>query len=289
MNLQGRDQEEISEEKDNRRVLLIVFLFLVLVCLCICTTQLIPSFVSQDSYESFPYPIYSILTAAYSEDPIGTTIPEVKLSLIQEFIRDQFPDLEYDLFATLQVQLLTPVPTKFGLENSPTPTVTATEVTAPAQTATLVPTSTSTLSPSPTPPFILSPTPTTKPANPTAILTLSPDTNTIDEPGGLITYTVQVENNLNKSLTVQSLVDSDLGNLNNVGSCNTNVVIAPSTNYTCSYIDTISGDAWDVFNKMVTVLLEDQNANVISKSDTVSISISDVLPSGSVSVTANPT
>jgi uncharacterized repeat protein (TIGR01451 family) len=257
-----------------------------------------PSLVSQENYENFPYPIHSILTAAYSEDPIGTTIPDVKLSIIQEFIKDQFPDIKYDLFATIQVQLLTPVPTKIGLASFPTQTLAATDIPTsspfPTQTATLLSSPTITNIPLATPTATVpviptsTPPPTATQPSPDVVLTVKADSFSIDEPGGAITLTITITNNFNENLTIQNLSDSDLGDLNGVGTCGTAVVISPSNSYTCSYSDSISGNAGDVFNRTVNVLLQDQDANTVLKSDTVSIKILDVLPSSSVSVTANP-
>ena len=63
---------------------------------------------------------------------------------------------------------------------------------------------------------------------------LTPNTTAIDEPGGNITYEIQLKNTSPATIEVLSLADDQIGDLDGVGTCNTAVNPYPTVLATLS-------------------------------------------------------
>ena len=76
----------------------------------------------------------------------------------------------------------------------------------------------------------------------TMAISLTPDPSTIPAPIGQVNFTVSIENlSLVDSITIESLSDSVLGDLNNQGSCSIPQQLQASDSYTCEYVQIVSG------------------------------------------------
>jgi uncharacterized repeat protein (TIGR01451 family) len=86
-------------------------------------------------------------------------------------------------------------------------------------------------------------------------LDVIPSAALVYEPGGVITFTLTVTNSSAvDAVTLTSLTDSVLGNLNGQGSCALPGAALPSGGvYTCAYSDTITGAAGDSQTRTITV------------------------------------
>ena len=110
----------------------------------------------------------------------------------------------------------------------------------------------------------------TKTANPTAV----------PETGGSVTFTVSVKNNSTEAATLDSLTDSDFGDLDGEGTCVTGGSIAAGATYTCSFTRTVSGDfSGPDHSNTVTATVSDDDANSDTESGTATVDFTDVLPS----------
>jgi len=112
----------------------------------------------------------------------------------------------------------------------------------------------------------------------------------VSEPGGSVTYTVTVTNTSIEAVTLTSLSDNVFGNLNGQGSCATGGTIAANGGtYTCSFSQTVSGDAGDTHTNVVTAQAQDDEGNTASDTDDATVTVTDVTPSITVVKEANPT
>jgi hypothetical protein len=122
----------------------------------------------------------------------------------------------------------------------------------------------------------------TKTANPTSV----------PETGGDVIYTVTVTNKNAESVTLNSLVDDVFGDLNgNKGDCVTGGTIAGNGGtYSCSFTETLvrpNGD--ETHENTVTATATDDDGNSDTATDSAIVTFTDVLPTITVTKTANPT
>jgi len=110
---------------------------------------------------------------------------------------------------------------------------------------------------------------------PTIEVTKTASPEEIAEPGGLITFTVEVQNTGVETVTLTSLVDDIYGDLNGMGDCFLPQVIAAGNTYTCSFQATVTGNAGDSETDTVTALAEDGEGNPASDSDSATVIITD--------------
>jgi uncharacterized repeat protein (TIGR01451 family) len=83
----------------------------------------------------------------------------------------------------------------------------------------------------------------------------------IPEPGGIVAFTVQVDNTSpGDSVTVNSLSDDKHGNLNGEGDCSVPQTISRSSSYPCTYPATVTGNAGESETSTVTVNATDDDA-----------------------------
>ncbi len=118
----------------------------------------------------------------------------------------------------------------------------------------------------------------------------SADPISVDEPGGDVTYTFAVNNtSAVDSVSIASLIDSIYGDLNGQGDCSVPQTIAAGGSYSCSITETVSGNAGDVINNVLTVAGTDDDGNPVGGSDEADVTINDVPSSILTTKSASPT
>jgi hypothetical protein len=125
---------------------------------------------------------------------------------------------------------------------------------------------------------------------PSPVVTKTPSTATVNEPGGSVTYTVKITNPASavEAVGVTGLTDDKFGNLNGQGTCATGAVLAPGASYTCSFTKTISGNAGFVHTNTATATVKDNELNAATGSGSATVTVLDVLPTIAVDKTAFP-
>ncbi len=111
-----------------------------------------------------------------------------------------------------------------------------------------------------------------------------PGATTIPEPGGMVTFTIQIQNTFGEELQLISLMDDAFGDLDGQGTCSYPREIDDESSYTCAFSANISGNAGLIHTNVVTAELVEEGPTG-SQSDSASITITDVLPSLLVTVT----
>ncbi|HPA33939.1 MAG TPA: DUF11 domain-containing protein, partial [Anaerolineaceae bacterium] len=107
-----------------------------------------------------------------------------------------------------------------------------------------------------------------KTANPTSI----------PEPGGLVTFTFQVQNTGTVPLTITSLTDSIFGTLAGDADCQVGTILGVGGSCEFTYTTTINGNAGDTHLNLFTALGEDQYGNPVSDEDDAEVIFTDILP-----------
>lgn len=126
------------------------------------------------------------------------------------------------------------------------------------------------------------------PSSLTVIKTANP--TSVPEPGGDVSFSVQVENtSAVDTITITSLDDDVYGDLDGQGSCLTPQTLTPGAIYHCAFTATVSGDAGDSLTDVVTASGEDDDGLPVSGDDSATVDITDVPSSIDVTKTANPT
>lgn len=123
---------------------------------------------------------------------------------------------------------------------------------------------------------------------PTLVVTKSAGVASIPEPGGSVTFTVEVQNTSPEIVTLTTLTDTDFGDLNGQGTCATGGTIAVGATYTCSFSGTVSGNAGDTHTNTVSATVSDDEANSASDTDDATVAITNVSSSISVAKTTDP-
>lgn len=111
----------------------------------------------------------------------------------------------------------------------------------------------------------------------------------VDEPGGNVTFSVEVTNGSIETVTITSLTDSVYGNLNGKGDCAIGAVLDPGETYACSFVGAVSGSAGSQHVDTVTAEADDDDGNTATDSDDATVVIGDVLPFIQVTKSATPT
>ena len=120
------------------------------------------------------------------------------------------------------------------------------------------------------------------------------DPTTVPEPGGTVTFSVEVINTSSAdTVFITSLTDDVYGNLNGKGTCAASVLapitLAPGENYQCQFQGDVEGNAGETKTDVVTAEGEDDDGNDVSDSDDADVDITDVDPVIEVIKDANPT
>ncbi|WP_420643505.1 DUF7507 domain-containing protein [Candidatus Leptofilum sp.] len=116
------------------------------------------------------------------------------------------------------------------------------------------------------------------------------DPTSVAEPGSDVTFTFTVNNtSAVDSVTINSVFDSIYGDLNGQGDCSVPQTIVAGGSYSCSITKTVSGNAGDVINNVLTAAGLDDDGNPVSGSDDADVTITDVPSAIEIIKTAVPT
>jgi hypothetical protein len=132
---------------------------------------------------------------------------------------------------------------------------------------------------------------------PTVQVDKSANPTHLNEPGGTVTFSVDVKNTSNESVTLTKLVDDVYGDLlddanNNAisnSTCTDNTQIAAGATYSCSFDGQVSGNAGSTHTDTVTGTVVDDDGTEAEDDGSATVTIDDILPDISVTKTANPT
>ena len=131
-------------------------------------------------------------------------------------------------------------------------------------------------------------------ATPMITVTKTADPESMPEPGGAVTFTVEIDN-AGDQVTLVALEDSAFGDLSDAGNasvmnndCPTIVTILTATASVCSFQAQITSSP-GVHTNTITATVEDANENQVDGSDTAMVTIEDVPSSIVTTLTAAPT
>ena len=110
----------------------------------------------------------------------------------------------------------------------------------------------------------------------------------LSEPGGALELTVQVENATAEDITLTSLSDSELGDLDGLGTCALPQPLFGNGSYTCSFSLDVSANAGDLVQNTVSATAFDDEGGSASADGSSSVTLLDVLPSLAVASTPFP-
>ncbi len=121
---------------------------------------------------------------------------------------------------------------------------------------------------------------------PGIVVTKTADPIRVDEPGGNVTFSVEIANNSvsSDSVTITSLTDDIHGDLNGQGTCSVPQTIALGDSYLCSFEVNVSASETDT----VTASGTDDEGTAVSAFDDATVTITDVMPVIMVTKTADP-
>jgi hypothetical protein len=122
----------------------------------------------------------------------------------------------------------------------------------------------------------------------------SADPAGLQEPGGIVAFTVQVENNDVEAITILSLIDDVYGDVTDVGNsslvsttCQLGTIPAAGV-YRCSFQTEIYGEPGS-YTDRVEATVRDNEGNTVRDSDDATVTVIDILPAIQVRKTAQPT
>jgi len=131
------------------------------------------------------------------------------------------------------------------------------------------------------------------------VKTASP--TTVPEPGGLVTFTVTVNNlsAVTDPVTIITMTDSIYGNLDGLGDCTLPQILgfSPGTgsatgpvadSYTCTFQAVVIGNAGDSETNIITAQGTDDEGNPVEDEDDATVTIEDLDPDINVIKTASP-
>ncbi|MGW8281862.1 MAG: DUF7507 domain-containing protein, partial [Gemmatimonadota bacterium] len=128
--------------------------------------------------------------------------------------------------------------------------------------------------------------------DPTIDVTKTASPGSVPETGGLVTYTVLVDNTSGETITLTSLTDSKFGDLDGKGDCSMPQTLQPDgeagDSYSCIFTETVAGEAGSHIN-VATASGQDDDGQPVEGSDDETVTLNDVLPDISVTKTPNPT
>jgi uncharacterized repeat protein (TIGR01451 family) len=110
----------------------------------------------------------------------------------------------------------------------------------------------------------------------------------VPEPGGTVTFTVEVDNLSIESVTLITLTDDVHGDLDGQGNCVVSGLILVGETYTCSFQAQVSGNAGYSENDTVTATAVDDEGNPASGQDSANVAVTGILPAITVFKTAAP-
>ena len=130
------------------------------------------------------------------------------------------------------------------------------------------------------------------------LINKSADPTSLPEPGGLVTFTVDIQNTASTTLTLTTLNDAPYGNITQPGgaivatTCAVPQRLTPAGNlqgfrYTCSFTVQLTGEPDDYLDT-VTATLQDRHGNQIQIVDDATVTITDQLPTVDLAKVVSP-
>jgi len=111
----------------------------------------------------------------------------------------------------------------------------------------------------------------------------------VPEPGDVVEWSVEVANNGDVAVTLDSLLDSRDGNLDGVGSCDVPQTLpVGGAPYLCRYTSLLTGNAGDVVTGVVTGSGTDASANLVTAQGSAAVTITNQPSSLRVTKLARP-
>ncbi len=129
-------------------------------------------------------------------------------------------------------------------------------------------------------------TPVAPPPPPSIRVSATAEPLTLPEPGGTFAGSVAVTNTGVEPLTLTGLSDEDL---NGVGSCSVPQTLAPGAAYSCTFPIVFVGNAGDTRTVPVTATVIDAIGRQLTSTQTFVLTLSDALPTLTVTKVAEPT
>ena len=124
---------------------------------------------------------------------------------------------------------------------------------------------------------------------PTIESTKVADPTTVAEPGGPVTFTVEVTNTSVEAVTISSMVDAvgdddpvDLATLEGTCADLIGTTLEPDAVASCTFTLAVSGNAGDEVDDVVTTTVTDDEGNGVSDEASASVTVTDTLPSVTV-------
>ena len=96
---------------------------------------------------------------------------------------------------------------------------------------------------------------------------------TVQEPGGDVTFLIEVKNTSSEDVTLTDLTDDVHGDLDGKGSCTVGGSIASGATFSCSFTQHVAGSAGDEETDTVTATVIDDEGNEVSGSGSATVTI----------------
>jgi len=111
---------------------------------------------------------------------------------------------------------------------------------------------------------------------------------TLPEPGGTISFTIDIDNVGQEPLTLVALVDDMYGDLNGRGNCVMTQTLAAGARYGCTFKGIVSGEIGDRHTNVVVATAHDPENTYFQATDDATVMIHDALPEIMVTKIVDP-
>ena len=108
---------------------------------------------------------------------------------------------------------------------------------------------------------------------PTISVEKTVDPTTVTEPGGVVSFSVSVNNTSNEDVTLASLTDDVYGDLAGKGTCGTGGTIGAGARYSCSFSAEVTGSAGSTHTDTVTATATDSAGASATASDDATVTV----------------
>ncbi|HEX3623159.1 MAG TPA: hypothetical protein VHT97_12665 [Acidimicrobiales bacterium] len=131
---------------------------------------------------------------------------------------------------------------------------------------------------------------TLTPVPPSITTTKSAAPPSLQEPGGLFTFSYSVTNTGPEAVTITSIVDDVYGDLNGRGTCAVGARLAPNGGtYSCIFTGNFFGDAGATQTDTITTVGHDDRGQTVTSKASATVTITNVPPSIQIIKTPDPT
>jgi hypothetical protein len=126
--------------------------------------------------------------------------------------------------------------------------------------------------------------------HPATTVTVSPTPSLVSEPGGEVTFSVQVRNDSASTdpITINSLTESTVGSLHGMGTCTLPQPIQPGATYQCSYTASVLGNAGAAESHQVATAGLDDDGQAVDGDGSTLVTIANSAPSLNANLSVDP-